>query len=84
MHSALGYRSPEEFEQQAKQETAVTIVGATVTFFPKSEGRASTEITGEGTQGPSLSPDPIPAGESSRWDLRKSSVVNCGTGFCLT
>jgi putative transposase len=54
LHSALGYRSPEEFEEQTRRESAVTTLGATVRFFPDSRVEASTEISGEGTQPPSL------------------------------
>jgi hypothetical protein len=32
LHSALGYRSPEEFEQQRKRESLVGSPGATVEF----------------------------------------------------
>ena len=36
LHSALGYRSPEEFEQDTQLESETTTVGATVRFFPPS------------------------------------------------
>jgi putative transposase len=58
LHSALGYRSPEEFEQNAQRENEATTVGATVRFFPPSEERASTRMAGEGTQTPSLPQTP--------------------------
>jgi hypothetical protein len=54
LHSALGYRSPEEFEQDAQRESEATTVGATVRFFPPSAEKASTLLAGEGTQSPSL------------------------------
>jgi len=54
LHSALGYCSPEEFEVQARQEQQATTLGATVRFFPASREKASTELSGEGTQSPSL------------------------------
>jgi len=59
LHSALGYRTPDEFEAQASQasETA-TVLGATVRFFPESREESSTEMTGEGTQVPSLPQTP--------------------------
>jgi len=58
LHSALGYRSPEEFEQDAQRESEATTVGATVRFFPPSEEKASTSLAGEGTQSPSLPQTP--------------------------
>ena len=58
LHSALGYRSPEEFEQDAQQESETTTVGATVRFFPPSGEKASTLLAGEGTQTPSLPQTP--------------------------
>jgi transposase InsO family protein len=58
LHSALGYRSPDEFEEQARQEGKATTLGATVRFFPESGQKSSTEITGEGTQPPSLPQTP--------------------------
>lgn len=74
LHSALGYRSPEEFEQQGKRETEVTMVGATVRFFPMSEGKASTEMTGEGTPAPSLPQTPSLLENQS--DGRKEKAVS--------
>jgi putative transposase len=66
LHSALGYRSPEEFEAQAKKESEATTLGATVRFFPESREEASTEMSGEGTQTPSLPQTPTLLGESTR------------------
>ncbi len=63
LHSALGYRSPEEFEQQSKRVEASS--SATVRFFARNDDESSTRLLGEGTQTPSLPPDPIPAGEST-------------------
>ena len=54
LHSALGYCSPDEFEKQTRQESEATTLGATVRFFPESREEASTEMSGEGTQPPSL------------------------------
>jgi putative transposase len=60
LHSALGYRSPEEFEQQIKScDTLVQSLSATVEFFSAVE-TASTRMLGKGTQEPSPSPDPNP------------------------
>jgi hypothetical protein len=62
LHSALGYRSPEEFEQQIKASASAESRSATMVFFENSENdeRVSTELLGKGTQTPSPSPDPIP------------------------
>jgi putative transposase len=48
LHSALGYRSPEEFEQDARRESETTTVGATVRFFPPSGEKTSTLLAGKG------------------------------------
>ena len=66
LHSALGYRSPEEFEQEARLEDEATTIGATVTFFQGSPEEVSTEVVGEGTQMPSLPRTPSLLGESTR------------------
>jgi Integrase core domain len=64
LHSALGYCSPAEFEQKSDRVEASS--SATVRFFARNDDESSTERLGEGTQTPSLPPDPIPAGESAR------------------
>ena len=64
LHSALGYRSPEEFEQQAEPVDALT--AATVRFFAKTEGDSSTGMLGEGAQTPPLPQTPSLLGESTR------------------
>lgn len=66
LHSALGYRSPEEFEQQAGRESDAATNGPTVTFFPRSPDEVSTGLLGEGTQTPSLPQPPSLLGESTR------------------
>lgn len=64
LHSALGYRSPEEFEQQTKREhEATTTIGARVRFFGESV-ESSGHVVGEGTQVPSLPHTPSLLGES--------------------
>jgi putative transposase len=64
LHSTLGYCSPAEFEQRT--EVVETSSSATVRFFARDDGESSTRLLGEGTQTPSLPPDPIPAGEPAR------------------
>jgi putative transposase len=64
LHSALGYLSPEEFEEQAGRENSLTTTGATVRFFPPTGEKASTRMTGEGTQTPSLPQTPTRLEES--------------------
>jgi transposase InsO family protein len=62
LHSALGYRSPEEFEQQAQcQSGAAGSKGATITFVAD-RTQSSTGMPEQGTQAPSPAPDLIPAG----------------------
>jgi putative transposase len=64
LHSALGYRSPEEFERQAERQSGMAdSKGATLTFFASS-AQSSAELLGKGTKTPSPSPDPIPAEEN--------------------
>jgi transposase InsO family protein len=58
LHSALGYRTPEEFEREQSQNQDPTLKVATVTY---TFGRASTLLgSGTGTQTPSPSPNPNP------------------------
>jgi len=59
LHSALGYRSPEEFERtvECQAESRSATLEA---FGNKGSGKkTSTELLGNGTQTPSLSPDPF-------------------------
>jgi putative transposase len=61
LHSALGYRSPEEFEQQTELASSVDSRSATIEFFEnKNENRprASTASLGKGATSPP-SPDPL-------------------------
>lgn len=50
LHSALGYRSPEEFERQSECRSPADSRSATVAFFENGENemRVSTELIGEG------------------------------------
>ena len=59
LHSALGYRSPEEFEQAMEQQNQeLSAKAATLAFQP--QGKAREWLLGTGTQAPSPSPDPNP------------------------
>ena len=59
LHSALGYRSPEEFERQNEcRSSAADSRSATMELFVN-QTKTSTEMLGKGTQSPSPSPDPI-------------------------
>ncbi len=66
LHSALGYRSPEEFEQQGRRDGEVATIGPTVTFFRAPLEDSSTELLGKGTQTPSPPQTPSLLGESTR------------------
>ena len=59
LHSALGYRSPEEFEQMSKSQAESR--SATMEFFENKENnkKISKRLLGTGTQMPSPSPDPF-------------------------
>jgi transposase InsO family protein len=61
LHSALGYRSPEEFEQQIEAPSSGESRGATMVFFENKENdrKISKGLLGKGTQMPSPSPDPF-------------------------
>jgi hypothetical protein len=59
---ALGYRSPEEFEQQIEASGPAESRSATMVFFENKEnsGKISKGLLGKGTQMLSPSPDPFP------------------------
>jgi transposase InsO family protein len=61
LHSALGYRSPEEFEQQIETPSSAESRGATMLFFENKDNdkKISKGLLGKGTQMPSPSPDPF-------------------------
>jgi len=61
LHSALGYRSPEEFEQQIETPSPAESRGATMVFFENKDNnkKISKGLLGKGTQMPSPSPDPF-------------------------
>ena len=82
LHSALGYRSPEEFERQAQCQSGMTdSKGATLTFFA-SPAQSSTERLGKGTQAPSPSPDPIPAEQNHRDESMNAKCANDRLSQC--
>jgi transposase InsO family protein len=64
LHSALGYRSPEEFEQQSERGDSTEPLGATVQFIVndgngENEERVSTERSGEEDSNAVLFPGPL-------------------------
>jgi hypothetical protein len=61
LHSALGYRSPEEFEQQIEASGSAESRSATMVFFENKENskKNSKGLLGTGTPMPSPSPDPF-------------------------
>jgi transposase InsO family protein len=61
LHSALGYRSPEEFEQQIEASGSAESRSATMVFFENKQNdeRGSTRLLGKETPMPSPSPDPF-------------------------
>jgi putative transposase len=61
LHSALGYRPPEEFEQQIEASGPAESRSATMVFFENKENsrKNSKGLLGKGTQMPSPSPDPF-------------------------
>jgi len=68
LHSALGYRSPEEFELQTDRFEAST--SATVRFFARKDDESSSGLLGEGTQAPSH-PRPHPCLENQRDEFQE-------------
>jgi len=65
LHSALGYRPPDEFEQQASQRSETERHSATVRLFEGSLQRSSLGLEGEGTQAPSLPQTPTLLGSAT-------------------
>ena len=61
LHSALDYRSPEEFEQQIEAPSSAESRGATMVFFENqdTDRKISKGLLGKGTQMPSPSPHPF-------------------------
>ena len=61
LHSALGYRSPEEFERQAQCQSETEDAKAATITFVAGLAQSSTGMLEQGTQTPSPAPDLIPA-----------------------
>ena len=60
LHSALGYRSPEEFERHAQRADPMTqLCSPSLELFPGSEEKISTRMLEQGTQTPTPAPDQI-------------------------
>ena len=60
LHSALGYRPPEEFEQQIERQVRPNREVQLVFFENKeNSGKIAKGLLGKGTQMPSPSPDPF-------------------------
>ena len=64
LHSALGYRSPEEFERQTAQDSSATFPGATVEFVvndgnSENQQRVSPEVSGDEDSNTVLFPGPL-------------------------
>jgi len=64
LHSALGYRSPEEFERQSERGNSADSPGATVQSFvndgnSENEKRVSPELSGEEDSNAALFPRPL-------------------------
>ena len=64
-HSALSYRSPEEFEQQSKRENSADALGATVEFVvhngnKENQERISPQVCGAEDSNAVLFPGPLP------------------------
>ena len=66
LHSALGYRTPEEFEAQIYGKSGAELQSATLRFFTGDSQKVTTALVGEGTQTPSLPHTPTRIGESTR------------------
>jgi hypothetical protein len=61
LHSALGYRPPEEFERHAQPADPMTqLCSPSLEFFAGGEEKTSTRMLEQGTQTPSPAPDLIP------------------------
>ena len=68
LHSALGFRSPVEFEVQARQEQQASTLGATVRFFRLRGKRLRQSYLGKGLRRRPF-PRPLPCSENQRDEL---------------
>jgi transposase InsO family protein len=66
LHSALGYRTPEEFEMQMRSTSEAELHSATLPLLAGTPQKVTTALVGEGTQTPSLPHTPTRLGESTR------------------
>lgn len=66
LHSAPGYRTPDEFESQTRGKSEADLHSATLRFFTADPQKVTTALVGEGTQTPSLPHTPTRLGESMR------------------
>jgi len=82
LHSALGYRSPEEFEQQSKRENSADALGATVEFVVhngnnENQERVSPHVCGAENSNAVLFPAPLLLlGDQQRHHEKAASVPN--------
>ncbi|MGO9518594.1 MAG: hypothetical protein ACLPND_16290 [Candidatus Korobacteraceae bacterium] len=60
LHSSLGYRSPEEFEQKARHANDTAQFQSVTIASSRNRRKAFTGLLGTGIQKPSPSPDPFP------------------------
>jgi hypothetical protein len=77
LHSALGYRSPEEYEQQIEAPGSAEYRGATMVFFENKENhrKISKGLLGKGFKCRPLPQTPSPARRCKN-ALRKAGAVS--------
>jgi hypothetical protein len=95
LHSALGYRSPEEFEQQSELRNSAASPGATVQFVVNDENSENTGLSGEEDSNAVLFPRPLfllgdttkpPKNSTQKVSRKGGRVKSCRVCpiFCLT
>ena len=83
LHSALGYCSPDEFEQRANIGPGEAMgIASTVRFFPETSENASTEMAGEGTQRRPF-PRPLLCSRKQQDAGEEESWAKCETAVCI-